>query len=360
MRILPGRGSALSPPEKKVGGVSPDPAVAWAGTILNEKVEAEPLAGDGGGRRYFRLRGRELVVLSGPDPAENLAWLRIGRHLWFQGLPLPRIYDYDLDRGFFLLEDLGDERLADPPDKTDHYPEAARLLARFHLKGAEGFNPAWGHQTKAYDARMATEQEINYYLNSLIAGYLGLGRPSGLGEEARRLGRLAAPGPAERVLMHRDYQGRNLMLKAGRIHIIDWQGARPGPAAYDLASLIEETPYVPLSEERKAETVAAYIRARGTGAWRKTFKRELAILSAVRMMQALGAYGKFVLAGKSKFESYISPLLRRLAEQMGHPALAGFPRLRRVTEEALIQTASEGPCSAAVTARPKRPGRGQT
>ena len=330
--MLDGRPELISPAKQ---------AVVWAEAILMENVEVEPLAMDGSHRRYFRLQGRGLVVLHGPDPAENLAWLRIGRHLWFRGLPLPRIYDYDLDRGFFMLEDLGDERLADPPDKTSFYIEAAKLLARFHLKGLEGFDPAWGHQTRAYDAQMATGQEINYYLNSLIAGYLK--RPeltAGLQAEARRLGRLAAPRPAERVLMHRDYQGRNLMLKDGRVRIIDWQGARPGPAAYDLASLIEETPYVPLNEDMKAQTVAAYIRARGPGAWRKTFKRELTILSAVRMMQALGAYGKFVMAGKSKFTSYIPPLLQRLDEQLRHPFLADFTRLRQVTGKALIQMES--------------------
>ena len=318
-----------------------EPALTWAEKLLGESFQAEALAVDGGLRRYFRLQGRGLVVLRGPDPAENLAWLRIGRHLWFQGLPLPRIHDYDLDRGFFLLEDLGEARLADPPDKTACYPEAARALARFHIKGAEGFNPAWGHQTPAYDARMATDQEINYYLTRLITGYLKRENlPAGIRAEARRLGRLAAPAPAERVLMHRDYQGRNLMLKSGRVHIIDWQGARPGPAAYDLASLIEETPYVPLSRDLKAETVAAYIRARGSGAWRKTFKLELAVLSAVRMMQALGAYGKLAGQGKLKFAAYIPPLLKRLNEQLAHPFLADFPQLRRVTEEAVIHIGS--------------------
>lgn len=327
--------SGDAPPDSPGGR---EPAAAWAEERLKAAVRLEPLTSDGSLRRYYRLRGPGLVLLHGPDPAENLAWLRIGRHLWCQGLPLPRIYEYDLKRGFFLLEDLGDEPLTGPKDLSAHYPEAARLLARFHIKGAAGFNPAWGHQTRAYDAAMAAGQEINYYLKRLIGDFLGrTGLPEGLQAEARRLGRLAAPAAADRVLMHRDYQGRNLMLKDGRPHIIDWQGARPGPAAYDLAALLEETPHAPLSPDRRAETLAAYIRARGPGAWRKTFKRELAVLSAVRMMQALGAYGSLASSGKKKFEAYVPPLMRRLAEQMAHPFLAPFPLLRRVTEEAVIQ-----------------------
>jgi aminoglycoside/choline kinase family phosphotransferase len=152
-------------------------AETWAGNKLRETVTLAPLAGDGGQRQYFRLRERGLMLLHGPDAAENLAWLRIGRHLWFKGLPLPRIYDFDLTQGFFLLEDLGDAQLAGPTDMTARYPEAARILARFHLRGAEGFNPAWGHQTRAYDANMATEQEVQYYLRAFITGYCGLPFP---------------------------------------------------------------------------------------------------------------------------------------------------------------------------------------
>lgn len=312
--------------------------LAWAANRLSHlgrAIDGTLLSGDGGARRYFRLSGEGLIVLHGPDKAENLAWLRIGRHLWYQGLPVPRIFDYNLEQGFFILEDLGSTHLADP-GQTNLYPDAARLLARFHIQGLKGLNPAWGHQTKRYNAQMAVDQEINYFLKSLVTDYLQMtGLPSGLKSEANRLGRLAAPRPSEMVLIHRDYQGRNLMVRNSALHIIDWQGARPGPAAYDLASLIEETPHAPLSEEERSATVAAYIEARPNGSWQKSFERELLVVGAVRMMQALGAYGKLTLAGKIKFAAYIRPVLTRLYDRLAQPPLAEFYLLRQVTGEAL-------------------------
>jgi aminoglycoside/choline kinase family phosphotransferase len=104
---------------------------------------------------------------------------------------------------------------------------------------------------------------------------------------------------------------------------------------------MEETPQHPLSEEEKAETVEAYIRARGSGPWRKNFPRELVIVGAVRMMQALGAYGRLSSLGKTKFKAYIPPVLRRLSARWASPALAGFPLLRRITDAAVLHIERE-------------------
>ena len=120
----------------------------WAETRLNAKIRLTPLPVGGGHRRYFRLEGQSLLALQGPDQAENLAWLRIGRHLWFEGLPLPRIQDYDIENGFFLLDDLGDLHLADSTEPGRYYPLAVELLARLHRQGLEGFSPDWCYQTR--------------------------------------------------------------------------------------------------------------------------------------------------------------------------------------------------------------------
>lgn len=329
----------------------------WVSWLLNDQVELSPLTGDGGSRRYFRVLGRKLLALHGSDQAENLAWLRIGRHLWYKGLALPRIHEYNLGHGFFLLEDLGDIHLADPPDHTGLYPEAAELLARIHREGLEGFNPDWCRQNRAYDRTMITELEVGYFLQSLLLDYLGWpDLPRGIKAEAGILARLAAPRPEERVLMHRDYQGRNLMIRPAaeemgkqkadgprnrqqsRVFFIDWQGALPGAAAYDLVSLLEETPYVPLTEDYKEALVKIYLNARGRGPWQKTFREEMVILSAPRLMQALGAYAKLTLAGKSKFAGFMWPVAERLRGILSHPLLASScPLLRAAATEAATQ-----------------------
>ena len=49
-----------------------------------------------------------------------------------------------------------------------------------------------------------------------------------------------------RVLCHRDYHSRNLMIHERRLYIIDYQDARMGPDTYDLASLLRDS-YVDLA-----------------------------------------------------------------------------------------------------------------
>ena len=78
---------------------------------------AQPLAGDGSDRRFFRLPGSPTVVLlhhpkaPGLGVNENDSYFHLGRHLRAQGAPVPEIYHYCREEGWLLLEDLGDLHL---------------------------------------------------------------------------------------------------------------------------------------------------------------------------------------------------------------------------------------------------------
>lgn len=310
--------------------------------MLGHPVKLTALAGDGGDRLYFRLEGEKLVLLYGPNSIENMAWLRIGRHLWFKGLPVPRIHHYHLGQGWFILDDLGDRHLAYEPDSSDGYFLAAKLLAKLHQDGLDGFNPAWSHQSRGYSFSQIRDLEINYFRREVLTNYLGWTIISKhFTRETGALARLAASHPSAPVLMHRDFQGRNLMLAHGSLWAIDWQGARPGPAAYDLVSLTEETPSNPLTPAFKKSLLEYYCQQRGPGPWRKTIRPELVILSGPRLMQALGAYAKLTLAGKSGYEAFMAPVARRLAEIFCHPLLKSFGAMRETTTEAARQLAQK-------------------
>src|SRR5262249_56203609 len=67
-----------------------------------------------------------------------------------------------------------------------------------------------------------------------------------------------------RVLCHRDYHSRNLMLSEGSLYIIDFQDARMGPDTYDLASLLRDS-YMDITERELDELVAYFLAlSRGT------------------------------------------------------------------------------------------------
>ncbi|UQZ89126.1 hypothetical protein C4J81_07910 [Deltaproteobacteria bacterium Smac51] len=325
---------------------------SWAAEFLGRPADLIPLAGDGGSRRYWRLSGlsgstlagKALLAMHGPDAAENRAWLNIGRHLKALGLNLPEIRGYQPEWGFFILEDLGDSHLADSlkngpsAEAEELYGRTVRLMADFHLKGLDGFQSGWCHQEPVYDAAMVEEKEIIYFLESFLAGYLKQPKP---GPEIRREAALfscevAREAPAD-VLIHRDFQSRNVLAAPNGPALIDWQGARRGPAAYDLASLLND-PYVSIPPGWRERFIDIYLEAAGRRDVEK-FRRELLFTGAARLMQNLGAYGKFCGEGKD-FSAWMLPAAERLAEHFKDPALAGWPLLAGCAAAALNQLKS--------------------
>lgn len=108
---------------------------------------------------------------------------------------------------------------------------------------------------------------------------------------------------AEKVILHRDLQSQNIILKNGKIYFVDYQSARWGPAAYDIASLLWD-PYVKIKDEIRKRVVDFYIKIHGLD--EEKFLKELYLCRIQRHMQALGAYGFLSLKKKKEklFEIY--------------------------------------------------------
>jgi len=60
-----------------------------------------------------------------------------------------------------------------------------------------------------------------------------------------------------KVICHRDFHSRNVMLKKGQAVLIDFQDARLGPAVYDLVSLLWDS-YVDLKPEIQQDLLLYY------------------------------------------------------------------------------------------------------
>jgi len=81
-------------------------AAGWAG------VRAAPLAGDASFRRYYRLgrNGSSVVLMDAPPPQEDIGpYVTVAALLRELGFSAPEVLAEDRDRGFLLLEDLGDD-----------------------------------------------------------------------------------------------------------------------------------------------------------------------------------------------------------------------------------------------------------
>ena len=323
----------------KIGAAPAPQAMAW-----------QPLAGDGSDRRWYRLTaGKQRMIVADhgikPDAAtcEAEAFVAIGRHLHRQGLPVPEIFLADPFAGLVFLEDLGDEKFqdrvrtaVDPAQVEADYRRLIDLLIEMALRGGEGFDPSWTHQTPRYDQAVVRDKECRYFAEAFLEGHLGLGLSfDRLAPECRRLAEAVA---AVRPLgfMHRDFQSRNIMVRDGHFFLIDFQAGRIGPPHYDLAALLID-PYVDLPPARRENLLSYFARrlAARAAVSTETLRRDYAYCALARNLQILGAYGFLTRRGKPFFAQFIPAAVRSLQQILAGLGRSAFPELTRLAYHAI-------------------------
>jgi aminoglycoside/choline kinase family phosphotransferase len=309
------------------------------------RVEVIPLSGDASTRRYFRLVGdgstEVLALHPEPFPEGGLPFVAVRSLLAELGLPVPQLHEEDGARGILVLEDLGDLtlqgelRTAAESRRRDLYAEAVAQLVRLQREAGRRTTHEECFRI-AFDVEKLT-WELHYFLEHFLEGHRGRDLTSedraSLSEAFHRLAGEMASWP--RVLCHRDFHSRNLMLHRGALHWIDFQDARMGPATYDLASLLRDS-YVELPEDLVAERAEQFRREALPEEPRDAFRRRFELTCVQRNLKALGTFGYQASARANPV--YLPYLPRTLAHARRnlarHPELAGLRRvLARHIEE---------------------------
>ena len=274
---------------------------------------------------------------TGPGvPDEPATFVYVAGILQRRGVHVPEIRVYEDDTGFLLVEDLGDRTLyqvtqSDSPEHTrELYRQAVELLVRMQRSDGEVFDPE-RVQSPSYTRQFALEYECGYFQREFAEEYLG--RPAAspaLLEEYAAIAERAAEG-ADPVLIHRDFQSRNLMVTPRGLTAIDFQGARLGPPLYDVVSLLYD-PYVDLeaatgSDTTREELIQTFGQHSGLG---DSAKHLLVPTALCRLLQTLGAFG--YLGGRLGKPGFLEFAPRALA-QVGVLAGDEFPRLARLAGE---------------------------
>ena len=328
------------------GSVREAAAAAWG--VPAEQVAVEPLAGDASDRRFFRARrpdGATLVVMQlaegreAPADPDRLPYLNVRTHLALCGVAVPALHRYDPGAGLVVLEDLGAETLQDhvrrrgPEACLPLYREALRQLVLLQVVGTR---KACGHCV-AFHRRFDEDKlmsELDFFLRHTVEGHLGRAVPPDRGRRIRgamrELCRTIAAEPA--YLAHRDYHSRNLVVRDGRVGLVDFQDARLGPLQYDLCSLLRDA-YVTLRpeiqetlEEHYLDLLAEQGLARPR---RERFDRILDLVTVQRSLKAAGTFG-YMAAVKGR-PAYLQSLPPALAAA-GH-AMARQPELSDLRRE---------------------------
>jgi NDP-sugar pyrophosphorylase family protein/aminoglycoside/choline kinase family phosphotransferase len=319
------------------------------------------LIGAGGSdRNYYRLRdGEKSVVLmvcrqNDPDLQRHLVYTDFFRK---HSVPVPQLLSAD---EFFLrssaeagnvrcvlFEDLGDVSLYSwlkcrrSPETTETlYRKTLDVLSHLHSVVSGKISDCALLASRIFDYDHF-RWETGYFCDRFVSGLLALALPEReeLESEFDTLAKKA--DSFAKSIVHRDFQSQNIMVTGDDMpRIIDYQGARIGPPAYDLASLLWD-PYHRLDDAMRQRLMDYYIslmKEGPAGAFdENAFRQSILPCRLQRHMQALGAYGFLSeVKGKTYFRKYIPQALDYLdeeAEAAGKEYPVLFRLMRRINEK---------------------------
>jgi aminoglycoside/choline kinase family phosphotransferase len=314
------------------------------------------MQGDASTRSYERLvhDGRKLVLMNaprrpdGPPVRGGLSYSAIAhlaedvkpfvamaRALRERGLSAPQIHSADMEEGFLLLEDLGGDTVVegDPPAPMGfRYQTAVDVLIALHkltLPDTLSVAPTIDYRLPPYDLdALLIEVELlpDWYLPYRDAPPTAAERESYLALWRDALAPVLDVRP---TWVLRDFHSPNLLWlpnRAGmaRVGLLDFQDAMMGPAAYDLASLLQDA-RVDVPDEIEIELLGRYVRARREADADfdvAEFVQLYSTLAAQRASKILGIFARLDRRdGKPQYLRHLPRVWRYLQRSLAHAAL---------------------------------------
>ena len=295
----------------------------WARSVLAEFETGgtlSPLTGDASSRRYFRLSTQSdtyILVDAPPATEKNREFVRVQQLLAEADIPVPAILGVDFERGYMLLDDLGDRLLLPELDGASVEGCYARAFELLHkLAAIAPRDAAWPR----YDRALLSE-ELSRFPAWFVDQLLGVAPPPPCWRELESL-LLESALEQPQVLVHRDFHSRNLMPQAdGELALIDFQDAVTGPVSYDLVSLLRDC-YIRWPAERVEAWALRYLgeaQARGslTDVSEAQFLRWFDLMGLERHIKVLGTFARLYLRdGKQSYLADLPLVLNYVTEML--------------------------------------------
>ncbi len=300
------------------------------------------LIGDASSRQYFRYvtDSQESFILAAYPEAfdpSHFSYQQIYSLLSDIGIPVPRILHVDGELGIVLQEDLGNVTLqrhflkAEAGERRRRLGDAIGYIERIQVEGSQRVRPDFEAAKLAFDEEKLN-WEFSFFARQYLRNYRGReeSKNSPLLAEFGRIAEELAASP--RVLCHRDYLIRNLMLKDEALYVIDFQDARWGPATYDLVSLLKDS--IELNPAEVDQHIETYLSRTDPGLTREEFRRQFHLMSIQRLVKALGTYAYQVIVRENFiYEQYMAGSLHRT--QMALEEVPEFPAIRDLVDAEL-------------------------
>jgi aminoglycoside/choline kinase family phosphotransferase len=249
-------------------------------------------------------------------------------------IPVPGLLEAKKDEMQAVFEDLGDISLyswlkcrREPEQIEAMYRKVLDIAVSIHTKATANVSECPMLQSKVFDYEHF-RWETSYFMERFVEGIKGIKvkNAAALDDEFHRLAQKADSFP--KTIIHRDFQSHNIMIHKGIPRLIDYQGARIGPPAYDIASMLWD-PYHRLKDNMR-ERLLEYYSGEMAKHHRPTPIESVIMCRLQRHMQALGAYGFLsAVKGKKYFLKYAPEGIWLLKEDVAlvkndYPVLYGL------------------------------------
>ena len=232
----------------------------WLTEILGTNAfNLKPASEDASFRTYHRLflKNKTFIVMDAPPEQENCkAFIKITKKLRACDVNVPIIHNVNIEQGFLLLSDLGNDLYLDKLNKSsiyELYSDALSTLVAIqvlvNVGGVDG-----------YDKSLLI-REMNLFREWLIEKHLNIKLSDSQVKILTKLFDLLVNNALQqpKVFVHRDFHSRNLMVtKESNPGVIDYQDAVYGPISYDLVSILKDC-YIKWPKEEINKWVDFYL-----------------------------------------------------------------------------------------------------
>jgi len=190
------------------------------------EIKIAPIEKGGSDRKFYRVRCSSeqslILVKYNLEREENRHYVEIAQFLEKHGIRAPRIYYHDADEGLVWLEDLGERDLFSYRDESwlvrrAFYESALDEVRKLHRLPESVCVEMHQHLPAEFNAALYSWEQ-SYFFENCLGRYFKI-------EKAKTDELAALPAFSEiaeqlaqlpRVLVHRDFQSQNILVRNGQ------------------------------------------------------------------------------------------------------------------------------------------------
>lgn len=313
-----------------------EPLSEWLLAVMpaanSENLALRQLPGDAGARRYFRMGAEPewLAVYAPPESEDSKTFVALAGYLRQQGVRAPRVHAADYERGFLLIDSLGDRLYLNDLDEASVealYGEV--LLTLLRLQQSPPPLPAIPEYSRE---KLLEEMDLfpRWFVSQLLGYELNASERLLIKQTFDELVASALEQPS--CFVHRDFHSRNLIHReCSPPGVIDFQDAVWGPFTYDLVSLLRDC-YVRWPREHIERWALAYANmAREVGVAPADMSAEqllrwFDLMGLQRHFKVLGIFARLALRDNKRAYLEDLPLVMRYLLEV----LEAYPRFNEL------------------------------